>query len=462
MIDNLSIYGDSENPYFSLRNFAIKLSFNLSETWVVEPETIEKFAEFLHEYTHYLQVFTTINGLSAILQHIETQIKLIFKITTKLIQGNQDLYACIKENKENIETTQNILFWERNPRSHSDNLIPNYFVTEIANPILHMKTNEVFILNIIDHRYYHISTKVLRENMAMMANFYIRGIGSDAIMDHIKIFPSEEKPYSPKYWIIFSYFFYKYPIISNHVIFTFYFCELALMSINSGQMVVNLLSEIDKKLQSGKYTNENDFFILFFNLKSYLYDFFNNLYPLFKSEINKNIDILQQMQVTLNDFIKEKLNEQEYFQSFQVVLELINRGINFKRENGTIFNNRLDNSWVMNKAQVFYSPIILDPKGHTSVIYNDIEYVQRISIVYGISIVTDLIQRDKGIASCPFYSTIPICECDKTGINHICEEDPLNIKPFKDGGCLFYNSCLVLGLLPFEELKKFGLTTAST
>jgi hypothetical protein len=245
MEDKLHTLDDKTNPFYCLEHFLIKINFEISKLKSDDPSVIENFAQFLHEYTHYLQTFTTINGIAALVSYIDKLLRMSIDIAINIASEKNQSKVIIKNYKDEFTKFYKRLFWIRNPKKFSIALCkPNFIVQIIFNPVLKKQSREVFLYNPIDGLFYHVSTTMLRENMAMMAYFSIRGIGQDSIMDHIKLFPTEERPYSCKYWLIFYYFLYTYPEISNVVKFTYYFCELALMIINTGVFIEKLLNDI--------------------------------------------------------------------------------------------------------------------------------------------------------------------------------------------------------------------------
>ena len=76
-------------------------------------------------------------------------------------------------------------------------------------------------------------------------------------------------------------------------------------------------------------------------------------------------------------------------------------------------------------------------------------------ITLGVSVVFILLS-----IKCIFFDDIPICKFIKTlndknfDIN-TCLRKPFYIKSFHDGNCLFYNSSMVIGMLPDEEINKY-------
>jgi hypothetical protein len=78
-----------------------------------------------------------------------------------------------------------------------------------------------------------------------------------------------------------------------------------------------------------------------------------------------------------------------------------------------------------------------------------------LGVFFGVTIIIEYLIRDEKVFSCPFHDNIPICNLyDKYNISEICISDPFSITPFESGGCLFYNSCLILGLLPSSEFNR--------
>jgi hypothetical protein len=274
--------------------------------------------------------------------------------------------------------------------------------------------------------------------MAMMAFFYARGIGQDAVMDY-----AGSKNINCKYWIVFSYFLYNYPQINNVIVFTYYFCELSLMDVVPEISVKRVLIEIKELIDNTSYIDEDNFFEL--------------LSKKFQEKIRQCfsviIDVINIMEAKL-----EKLSQYHDFSFFlKEIIGLCKRGIEYRKSNGTIFKKILDGRWINNMSGQFRSPLILQPNGKFSILGNKGNYDQNIALLFGLSTVIRKLLRHEEISECPFHDEIPICKLynDNGNLEQICLSDPVNIQPFPNGGCLFYNVSLILGLLPIEEYKKY-------
>jgi len=443
MEDELQVITEETNPFFCLEHFLIKINFQLSSLSNDNPNSIEDFAQFLHEYTHYLQTITTINGISALLSFIDKFLHMTIDIAINIAKGNNDSHLIIKNYKDDFDEFYNRLFWNRKPKKFSIFLDkPKYIIQTIYNPIVKKQTREVFIYNTIDGLFHHVSTKMLRENMAMMASFSIRGIGQDSIMDHVTIYPTEDKPYKCKYWLIFNYFLYTYPNITNTVKFTYYFCELALMVINSGEFIEKLFRDIDIIMKENKYENENVFFDKLWKLQV---DYITN---------NSNVvmSIINNIKISLNNVV----NDNEFYLPILKILELAEKGLKYKQNiSSTIYSNVMDRGWIDKMAKRFLSPIILQSNGFFTMLFEDELYQNLLSILFGVTIISDKIIKNENISYCPFLREIPICKLSNNDIYEICTDHPLDIPAFDKGGCLFYNAALILGLLKKEEFQKY-------
>jgi len=443
MEDELQVLTEDTNPFYCLEHFPIKINFRLSNLSNANPSSIEDFAQFLHEYTHYLQTITTINGISALLSFVDKLLHMSIDIAIDIALGKDNSHLIIKSYKDEFKIFYNRLYWNKKPKKFPIcSNKPIYIIQTVYNPILKKQSKEIFIYNTKDCLFHHVSTTMLRENMAMMANFSIRGIGQDSIMDHVTIYPTEDNPYNCKYWLIFNYFLYKYPQITNVVKFTYYFCELALMAINTGEFIEKLLNDIDDIMKNNKYKNEN----LFFDL-------------LWKSQvgyITHNSDVVSSLIVNIKMSLSKIVNDNEFYFPIIRILELAESGLRYKQQNCiTIYNDIMDQIWVQKMSKIFLSPIILQPDGVFSMLFEDEEYQTLLGILFGVTIISDKIIRNESITYCPFLDEIPICKLSTSDINAICSEHPFDIPVFEKGGCLFYNTALILGLLKKDELEKY-------
>ena len=443
MNDELPIIDEGTNPFFELQHFLIKINFKINNLRNDDPNAIEDFAQFLHEYTHYLQIVTTTNGISALLSYIDKIIRMGIEIGINIVTKEKQAKEIIGKYKEEFKKFNNQLYWFRKKiHIKVSYTIPKFIVKPIYNPIIKKQSREVFIYNPIDDFFHHVSTTMLRENMALMANFSIRGIGQDAVMDHVKINPSKEKPYSCKYWLLFSYFLYTYPDIKNVVKFTYFFCELALMAITTGMFVEKLLNDIKHMMGKGIYTGERDFFD---KLREMNIDKISQ-------DGNLTFELINRIKLTLGKII----DENDFYKPINKLLELAENGLNYKKtRHATIFRNVMDMKWINEMSEMFLSPIIIQPNSDICMLFEDKEYQNLLCILFGVTIVSDKVIKNEAIFCCPFFCEIPICKLTTEEIEDICTSRPFDITVFPSGGCLFYNTALILGLLKDEELEKY-------
>jgi hypothetical protein len=437
MEDELKIFEGKKNPFYSLRYFIININSNLSELRNDDPNSIEDYAQFLHEYTHYLQSITTINGISALLSYIDKLLNMSIEIGINIYKRENQSRMIIERYKDEFDKFYNRLYWDKTPKQFSTTSIkPQFAKQTIYNPIIKKQSIEGFIYNPQDKLLYHVSTIMLRENMAMMAYFSIRGIGQDAVMDYFTV-----KPMNCRYWLIFYYFLHKYPEITNKIKFTYYFCELALMVINTGVFVEKLINDIEYLIKNGKYTNEEMFFDKLWNMQIYIISEDGNLMFI----------LIDNIKLALSKI----MDDNDFYKPIYKILESAEKGLQNKRNHGTIFHNVMDMNWVQKMAKKYLSPIILQPNNIITMLFTDNEYQNLLCILFGVTIISDKIIKHESIDCCPFFGEIPICKATTNEIEEICSTHPLDITLFPSGGCLFYNTALILGLLKNDELEKY-------
>jgi hypothetical protein len=240
---------------------------------------------------------------------------------------------------------------------------------------------------------------------------------------------------------LFSYFLMNYPQIKNVVILTFFFCELALMDLHTGKFLSKLLSKSNSLLNTIAYTDEDTFF--------------SNLLKYFRTEINVNFIAISDMLITIEKIIKKLIHDHNFFLSILDILNLCKNGLEYKKRYPTTFQRILDGRWIDYMAETFLSPLIIQPEGKFSILNRGHDFVDRLTVLFGVTIMLEYTIHNKKIYCCPFHDNIPICKLhDKYNISEICLSDPFSVTPFEDGGCLFYNSCLILGLLPSSEFNR--------
>jgi hypothetical protein len=442
MVDSLTMFDEENNPHYNFKHLLLKISFSLIDIQKPMPDSIIKYSEFIHEYTHYLQYFTTINGICAMLSYFEAIETLLAKIPSKVITRNMNLYRLVQEGKGAFLASRNRLYWEHDPIiSQNNSKKVDYKIKEIFNPVFGCDMKEIFIFNINDQKYYHISTRVLRENMAQMATFYVRGIGEDAIMDYVNT-----NSLGFQYWIIFSYFLYNYPSIENKIFFTYFFCEFVLLFQETGELMYKLFPEINNKLADKNNFHRNSFQI------------FDELMMSHRQEIDSSISNIE----SFLKLVKNKYNIKSRYGQFYLILgkllNILENGLEYRKNNCTIFNSTtiLTGEWVNIMCKIALSPVIKQKDGEFRVLFDDQDYVNELFVFFAVSILIEKHLNNKNIISCPFCKEIPICDEYKTrNIEELCLSNPFEIKKFNEGGCAFYNASLVLGILPNEELEKY-------
>jgi len=437
MEDELTIFEGKKNPFYSLRHFIIKINSNLSELRNDDPNSIKDYAQFLHEYTHYLQSITTINGISAVLSYIEKLLNMSIEIGINIYKRENQSREIIERYKDEFEKFYNRLYWFRKPKQFSITLKKPQFIKQtIYNPIIKEQSIEGFIYNPQDKLFHHVSTIMLRENMAMMAYFSIRGIGQDAVMDYFTV-----NPMNCRYWLIFFYFLHTYPEITNKIKFTYYFCELALMVINTGVFVEKLVNDIEYLIKNDKYDNEEMFFDKLWKMQIY--------------KISEDGNLMFRLIDNIKLALSKIMDDNDFYKPIYKILELAEKGLQNKKNHGTIFQNVMDMNWVQKMAKKYLSPIIFQPNNVITMLFTDNEYQNLLCILFGVTIISDKIINHESIDCCPFFSEIPICKTTTNEIEEICSTHPLDITLFPKGGCLFYNTALILGLLKKDELEKY-------
>jgi hypothetical protein len=440
VVDELPMF-EKKNPYYAFKHLLIKINFHLSDIKENSLNSPVQYAEFIHELTHYLQSFSTVNGICSMISYLEAIESILEKLPQKIVKNSLNFKELISEQRERFEGSKNRLYWETECLDNQNNTIkPEYKISMVFNPVFKKENKEIFINNIIDGKYYHISTRVLRENMAQMVTFFVRGIGDDAILDYVKT-----NKVSYHYWLLFSYFLYNYPKIEDKRIFTFYFCELILSTQNIGESLDILLEEINKEYSSGCY---------------------NNCYQILDELKKKHSEKLNTVLLQIESFINVISNKYliksrsgQFYSILNKIMKALSAGITFRKTHSTIFNANdiMTGVWVNNMSSIFLSPIINSPNGEFRVLFNDQDFINEMFVFFAVTIIIDLYLGNEEIIDCPFCKQIPICDEYKKNndTEQICLNNPFYIKKFDDGGCAFYNACLILGLLPDEELRKY-------
>lgn len=429
-IEELKIDG---KPHFSLLSFYISLPFDISQIDNVKPKSIVDYAILLHEYTHYLQGFCTVYGVITLFKYFSVQHSIITNIVKSIVSKKSIDITFFESQKHEIDQINKIYFYDLSISDEKETPINTMVIIDKKHPVLVGANKEIFIK--LDNSYLlHISPRCLRETMAMMAYFNIRGIGQESAY----LFLDEENM-SPMYKGLYQYLYNNFPVIYDLIKFTYFLCELALQSEKPGilfEKLINYLKSIKR------YIGADDFFINFIKLN-----------PQIKFDLNR---IIEYIKIKIND-INKLSKGLEYYTSISYYLNCCVNGLKYIELNNSIYNNLMDSQWLERMVVKFSSPVIISSISEDDICTLDNSRdIKELALLFAVSVMLEKYSSGEKFSKCPFIENIPICPLKNTRNEEQCNTDPYKTQLFNNGGCLFYNSNLILGMLPNEEIQKYS------
>lgn len=437
-MDELDYFNPNKDNYFNIFTFTLNLNFSIKKM------DINNYSLFVHEYTHYIQSIGTINGISLLFKYFTFVKNIYLDVNDKICNYEEydlDYLTKYSSGYDEIKNLYNYTIEKKNT-----NKWPGLFLSHdiFFHPIFKKDVIEYFIT--MGDEDYHISQKCLRETMAMMTFFHARNYSINQAINYL----SQDK-IKPIYKILFLYFIKNYPYIDDHFIFLYYFCEISLQTDSPNEILDKLFktirylpknSRIEVKSFYSRFQRENPHFL---NRLSYLKDKFNN-------DIKK-LDLLG-----MNN---------EYFTAAHEYLKRCIIALEEYLKKLTFINSFTNIDTLKNLSEKILSPIIIQNYDEIKdvVTLDDQTNRYELALIFGVSqLLEGYINIKDGITpgqkKCIFFDDIPICKFKKTlndnnfDIN-ICLRKPFYVKTFHDGNCLFYNSSLVIGMLPDEEIDKY-------
>ena len=438
----LDYFNPNKDNYFNIFTFTLNLNFS------IEKMDLNTYSLFVHEYTHYIQSIGTINGIALLFKYFSFVKNVYLDINDKICDDQEyelDYLTKYSSQYDEIKNLYNYTITKKNTNNWPD-LFLSY--EKFFHPIFKKEVIEYFIT--LGDEDYHISQKCLRETMAMMTFFHARNYSINQAVNYLN-----QDTIKPIYKILFLYFVNKYPYIDDHFIFLYYFCEIALQTDSPNEI-------LDKLFQTIRYQPKNS------RIKT----------EVFLSRFQReNPQFFTRLGFLVEKFKKEivKLNllgiNNEYFTAAHEYLKRCIIALNEYLKKLTFINSFTNIETLKELSKKILSPIIIQNFCNQIKVstLDDQTNKYELALVFGVSqLLEGYINIKDGITpshkKCIFFDDIPICQFAKS-LTHadfdinICLRKPFYIKPFHDGNCIFYNSSLVIGMLPDEEINKYKKTT---
>ena len=442
-------YEINSNPHFNPFLMYIKINSSIADYNDIDPDSIIDFSVFIHEYTHYIQLTCTNWGVNVFFEYLEYLHINILEIynnykRTRLVDNS--IFIRSKEKYYQIKNRYHYHLCNRKVDSLKNNG-SDLLVRKMNNRYTKKHGTEVYVCNKYLNEWVNISPFVLMENMSTMAYLFIRNIGLDSATDFFELQYNDMTPDNKakyiNYWVIYLYFHDNYPQISDKIIFTYYFCEICLMNESIGEYAHEYLDYIKIELVNKNYIykNADDFF----NHIDKKYHIWHHI-SLKTSRLKKIIDDYKekiQVDSKINNFIKLKC----------YLLDIISKGLNYRLQHTTMFNARLDSTWINNLKEIIYSPPIIQKDGTVVTLKGDDEYFDSILLFNGITILMEKIMNEEKINSCPFYKDFKICVLP-TKDENICLNSPVEANNDDEKACIYTVASFFLGIVDTEEFRR--------
>lgn len=432
-MEEIDCFSKEEGNNFNIFRFILNLNFN------IESMDINKYSLFVHEYTHYLQSICTVSGISLLFKYFSFVKNIYANLNLKICNNNEydtGYLSSYIEQYNDLMYLYNYNLDRENLEHRSD-----YFLLceKIQHKIYKKEVTEYFI--VIKEKQYHVSYKCLRETMAMMTFFIARNYKKEDALKYL-----QTSNVLPVYKVLFLYFNKNFPYIDDLIRFTYFFTETALQSDYPGK-ILNLLFKSLKSCSKTSILCTETFFQIFHRENPYVLSALSSLIEKLKKDIQ-----------SLNSLGKNN----EYFVFVKSYLQRCITGLNEYINKRTFFYYFQDIDKLKLLANVILSPVIIQTfQGNTKVsTLDDQTNSYALALIFGVAVLLDAyIKQDFTPMNekCIFIEKIPVCKFLQDGLADVkvCNRKPFNIKPFKNGNCIFYNASLILGMLPDEEIIKY-------
>jgi hypothetical protein len=365
----------------------------------------ENSPTIFHEYTHYLQNMTTINGFIS----MDKYMKIFLKSFCKIGSDKQDPLLPLNRNMELLnmlgdQTIENILNFRSIGMCYSNSeyifeksdLDDYTIIYEDVYDHYAGKLKRLPIM-ILNGAKIPLNETVIKENMALMTSI-IGKVGRDTItddeIDEILNYGHME------YNAIFDYLHNFYPE-RNIVKLVYCVCEIALNLYPSETSVGNILDYLKAKYLA--FANDSTEEILIKIYKDF--DYVNTK--------NKLIDRIFETTVieTQKLFSKFDYNINEFIGILNEFYNYILSGLKYRKINSSIYISRLTQNFIDNMTSTVGSPFLYFTKTHSTKNLSNVPpyFTNRFVYLHG-ALTVFLAYYFENITECPF-NKYGICNC---------------------------------------------------
>jgi hypothetical protein len=298
----------------------------------------------------------------------------------------------------------------------------------IIGPIDGLSKKLLFLADEIHHQWVPITRTAIRENMAKMAEWSIRKKAQKDILP-------QRNQLNPIYFVIFDHI-RKMALPYDNVKLTYFVCETALMSPKPEERLNDILSSLPTNLSRTTTFEEA---IMDFSAKMRFHEQ-NSLF----------LENLEKILRTEYDLFKSISSELAYMKIINSIYDLMFAGLQYRRENMSLYTQTMDARWIEATAARLGSPLTREADGSTSLLHQKQENFtfnsDYIAVFFANNFVLDhMMTRDK-VVTCPFFQDYPICGAESK-TEDICVIDPMSIRDRPEFiGCPLWNGLKACGV----------------
>lgn len=438
-------YDHWEGGSYSWFHLELNLSQSTREDLEDNRDNASCFPTLIHEYTHFLQNFTTAYGfttlftyLSCIQQFRMENMLLLYNPSIPLKGGRAD------RRMKNKNLKNAFLYpYSGVKRSLQDRSKIIYDQSNEAE--FHLKQNSVFVpyrnttvvmANItVEGFEVRVSEFVMRESMAYMANFLATFLNSDQRHELFLTMNFYSLEYRGLYLFLKHFFPEK-----DCFRLTYIFCEMALNIPFYTESMNSILNYIVLNNQELNQLPENDLL-----QRVSIHIRYAEFFPLSIRNCLVELNKLQEMY--------RKYPNDDFLQISDRILEKMVLGLNLRMKYQTLYSNQMNMTYLNSITSVLASPIVKFSDNNSAILGNSTEeFIKDLASFSGILRGIRHLYSNES-KTCPFAVAPSLCNLERTDA---CHKNYRNISSFKDyHGCIMDNTLKVTGVKRPNRIKDW-------
>lgn len=426
-----------DNGSYNWFNLQIRLAKTTEAELKTAGENSRGFPVLVHEYTHYLQNFTTLFGLTTFMTYVDC-FSYFFSKNVELLSdpqlplrngtidksfGNKTLHNFFDSVYLGIkwDSSDNIIF-EKSNVTVSDFSISKRVVLNAY----HQKKVDMYHMA-FNNQWIPLNELVLRENMAMIATVIAANLPLSEVEKLLK-----GNRYGLEYTIIYKFLANLFPG-KNCLELTYKICETSLLVAPYCGTIHQILAYIE--LNKISFLSLSETQIL--NKVHHHINFSLQL----RAQIRKGIEMIDQ-RITTSE---KHLGNYEFFIYTIAFWKILKQGLLERQKKVSFYQTKFDMSFLAYYSSIVKSPVIIFGNGKKSLIGdNNSEYVNSIANLSGVLTALHRLYYFKETQVCPFIEANSYCSHKK---GEECKSNFLSIhRRRKYSGCLMDNALNIIGV----------------